>query len=76
MNNSFRLGLDEMALLQRRLGRPPERKHVPLLVNKLARTVGLQKDPRERYFRLLATSALLGLEPMFNSYKPRKKKKK
>lgn len=67
-------GLVLLAEMQRKLEYPPKRKLIKSLVDELVKKSRLRHDIRESYFRLLATCALLGKEPMYNSFKPRKRR--
>ena len=74
MKNNYALALEALAQKQKELGRPPKiRDNVRIIVKNLIIRFGLKGDPREQYFRLLATCAILGKETMYNSYKPKKK---
>ena len=79
MKNNYALALEALAQKQKELGRPPKiHNNVRIIVKNLIIRNGLRGDPRERYFRLLATCAIMGKETMYNAYKlkPRKKRKK
>jgi hypothetical protein len=73
---SFSNGVKELLILQRKLKRPPERNKVRNLVHTLINESGLQHDPREEYFKLLATCALLGRESMYNNFESKPKRRK
>jgi len=73
---SFRNGVKELLILQDKLKRPPERHRVKGMVDSIVKHSGLRHDPRERYFQLLATCALLGRESMFNAFQPKPKRRK
>ena len=68
MKNPYSYGLERLANLQAKLGKPPKREHVKLLVEKVIRLSGLKGDAREQYFRLLATCAMKNLEPRFRNW--------
>ena len=71
--DTFHNGIVNLLQVQKTLERPPKRKEIPKLVDKIVKEEHLRHDIRERYFVLLATCALMGLEPMYNAYKPRRK---
>jgi hypothetical protein len=73
---AYRAGIESLLALQKKLKRPlktfPEiHKHVHSLV----KHSGLRHTSRERYFTLLATSALLGRESMYNQFQPKHKRR-
>lgn len=77
MKNNYAQALEQLAEKQKQLGRPPKIfRNVSIIVKNLITRNGLRGDPRERYFQLLATCAVLGKEPMYNSYESRKKVRK
>jgi hypothetical protein len=73
---SFSVGVKALLHLQRELKRPPERSKVRNLVHTLINESGLHHDPREHYFKLLATCALMGRESMYNAFEPKPKRRK
>lgn len=72
---SFTRGLQELATLQAKLGKPPKRKEIPRLVDWLVVESDVKGRKHERYFRLLAICALKNLEPRFRNWKPVRRKK-
>jgi hypothetical protein len=73
---AYRAGIENLLELQRKLKRPiktfPE---VHKRVTSLVKNSGLKHTSRERYFTLLATSALLGRESMYNGFEPKRKRR-
>jgi hypothetical protein len=65
----------ELLSLQRKLKRPPDRRKVNHYVHSLILHHGLRYSSVERYFRLLATSALLGRESMYYQFEPKHKRR-
>ncbi len=75
LREAYHQAISDLLLLQRELKRPPPRAIIPGLVRGLVKDAGLRGDPREEYFKLLATCALLGREPMYNQFKPKPRRK-
>jgi hypothetical protein len=71
--DAFRIGIENLLQLQRHLGHRPKNSSIPKFVHKLVKEADLRDDPRRRYYELLATCALLGLESMYANFKPRRK---
>lgn len=72
----FRAGLDALFQLQKELRYLPRRKEIPKLIDKIVKQTELNKDSRERYFRLLAACALRGQEKMYFNFKYNRRKSK
>jgi len=72
-HDAFHTGLELLSSLQRKLEYPPKRHLIKDYVHKLIKEADLRDDSRRRYFELLATCALMGREPLHNSFKPRRK---
>lgn len=72
----YRAGIDALLQMQKKLGQRPKRHHIPKLVDQIVKESDMKDDPREHYFRLLVTCALLRKEPMYNGFKPLPKKRR
>lgn len=76
---AFRTGINLLLRLQRKLGHKP-RKHgrkwqrIPKMVDNIIKEAEFGDHPNVRYFKLLATCALMGKEPMYNQFKPLRKR--
>ena len=71
---AFRDGIKLLLQLQKKLERIPQRKEIKHLVKALTRNAKLTGDSREGYFEKLAASALLGKEPLYNNFKPKRRR--
>ena len=63
-HRAFRNGMRLLLQLQHKLKYVPKRKLIKDYVHTLVKKGGLRGDPRRRYFELLATCTLMGLESM------------
>jgi hypothetical protein len=70
---AFRNGINLLLNLQKELGHRPKRYRVPKLVDKIIKKANFDGASNTRYFQLLAMSALMGREPMYNNFKPKRK---
>lgn len=73
--NGFARARVALADLQARLGKPPKRKEIPVMVEKIILESGIKGTERKQYFRLLATCALKNQEQRFRNWKPIRRKK-
>jgi hypothetical protein len=63
-HKAFHNGMKLLLQMQKSLKYVPKRKLIKDYVHTLVKEGGLREDPRRRYFELLATTTLMGLESM------------